>query len=142
MKAEERRARLRKDMAEEFAGGGLERASELPQPTADGHFLRMFGQGNRDFIGDSWSAPTVPQALLMLNSDFFDHVARSGSPLSDSLRGHNSSRDVARGAFLSVLTREPTQAELDACQQTLGDGRNPKALARMLLSTAEFVFQK
>ncbi len=142
MKAEERRARLRKDMAREFAGGGLERASELPQPTPDGHFLRMFGQGNRDFIGDAWSSSTVPQALLMLNSDFFDHVARSGSPLSDSLRGFNNVREVARGAFLAVLTREPTQAELDACKEALGDTRNAKALARTLLSTAEFMFQK
>jgi hypothetical protein len=142
MKAEQRRARLRNDMAKEFACGGLERASELPQPTPDGHFLRMFGQGNRDFIGDAWSASTVPQALLMLNSDFFDHVARSGSPLSDSLRGLNNIREAARGAFLTVLTREPTKAELDACQETLGETRNAKALARMLLSTAEFVFQK
>lgn len=142
MKAEQRRARLRKEMAKEFAGGGLERASELPQPTPDGHFLRMFGQGNRDFIGDAWSASTVPQALLMLNSSFFDHVARSGSPLSDSLRGANNIRDAARAAFLAVLTREPTQEEIDACQDTLGETRNAKALARMLLSTAEFVFQK
>lgn len=142
MQAEERRARLRKEMAQEFAGGGLERASELPQPTPDGHFLRMFGQGNRDFIGDAWSASTVPQALLMLNSDFFDHVARSGSPLYESLRGLNNIREVARGSFMAVLTREPTQAELDACQETLGDTRNAKALARTLLSTAEFMFQK
>jgi hypothetical protein len=142
MKADQRRARLRKEMAKEFAGGGLERASELPQPAPDGHFLRMFGQGNRDSIGDAWSASTVPQALLMLNSDFFDHVARSGSPLAESLRNLNNIRDVARGAFLAVLTREPTQEELDACQETLGDTRNAKALARMLLSTAEFMFQK
>ena len=142
MQAEERRARLRKEMAQEFAGGGLERASELPQPTPDGHFLRMFGQGNREFIGDAWSVSTVPQALLMLNSDFFDHVARSGSPLSDSLRGLNNIREVARGSFLAVLTREPTPAELDACQETLGETRNAKALARTLLSTAEFMFQK
>ena len=142
MKLEERRVRLRKEMAREFAGGGLERASELPQPTPDGHFLRMFGQGNREFIGDGWSSSTVPQALLMLNSDFFDHVARSGSPLSDSLRGLNNVKEVARGAFMAVLTREPTQAELDACKETLGDARNAKALARTLLSTAEFMFQK
>jgi hypothetical protein len=84
----------------------------------------------------------VPQALLMLNSDFFDHVARSGSPLASSLRDANNIRDAARGAFLAVLTREPTQEEIDACQETLGDTRNAKALARMLLSTAEFMFQK
>jgi len=142
MKAEDRRARLRKEMAKEFAGGGLERASELPQPTPDGHFLRMFGQGNRDFIGDAWSASTVPQALLMLNSSFFDHVARSGSPLAESLRNANNIRDAARAAFLAVLTREPTKEETDACQETLGETRNAKALARMLLSTAEFIFQK
>ncbi len=142
MKTDQRRARLRKEMAEEFAGGGLERASELPQPTPPGHFLRMFGQGNRDFIGDAWSASTVPQALLMLNSDFFDYVARSGSPLASSLRSVSNARDVARGAFLAVLTREPTPEELEACLETLGEARNPKMLARTLLSTAEFVFQK
>jgi hypothetical protein len=142
MKAEQRRARLRGEMAREFAGGGLERASELPQPAPDGHFLRMFGQGNRDFIGDAWSASTVPQALLMLNSSFFDHVARSGSPLADSLRSANNIRDAARAAFLAVLSREPTKEEIDACQETLGETRNAKALARMLLSTAEFIFQK
>jgi len=142
MKAEDRRARLRKEMAKEFAGGGLERASELPQPTPDGHFLRMFGQGNRDFIGDAWGASTVPQALLMLNSSFFDHVARSGSPLAESLRSANNIRDAARHAFLAVLSREPTKEEVDACQETLGETRNAKALARMLLSTAEFIFQK
>lgn len=142
LKGEQRRTRLRGDMAQEFAGGGLERASELPQPAPPGHFLRMFGQGGRDFIGDAWSASTVPQALLMLNSDFFDHVARSGSPLSESLRGLNNARDVARGAFMAVLTREPSPAELEVCLEILGEARNPKALARTLLSTAEFVFQK
>jgi hypothetical protein len=90
----------------------------------------MFGQGNRDSIGDAWSASTVPQALLMLNSDFFDHVARSGSPLAESLRGLNNIRDVARGAFLAVLTREPKQEELDALKETLGDTRNAKPLAK------------
>jgi hypothetical protein len=142
MEAEQRRARLRGEMAQEFAGGGFERASELPQPTPAGHFLRLFGQGNRDFINDNWSATTVPQALLMLNSDFFDHVARSGSPLNVSLRRSSSAREVARSAFLAILTREPEKAELDACIEILGESRNPKTLARTLLSTAEFAFQK
>ncbi|MFM2176940.1 MAG: hypothetical protein RL015_1038 [Verrucomicrobiota bacterium] len=142
MDAEQRRSRLRGEMAEEFAGGGFERASELPQPTPPGHFLRLFGQGNRDFINDNWTATTVPQALLMLNSDFFDHVARSGSPLNVSLRRSGSAREVARAAFLAILMREPEKEELDACIEILGESRNPKTLARTLLSTAEFAFQK
>lgn len=142
MSAEQRRARRMGEMAQEFAGGGFERASELPQPTPAGHFLRLFGQGNRDFIGDNWRATTVPQALLMLNSDFFDHVARSGSPLNVSLRRYTSAREVACGAFLTILTREPEKAEIEACIEILGESRNPKTLARALLSTAEFTFQK
>lgn len=102
----------------------------------------MFGQGNRDFINDSWSAPTVPQALLMLNSDFFDHVARSGSPLANALRGVTSPAEVVRAVFLAVLTREPTKAETQACLDSLGETRNPKLLAKTLLTTAEFAFQK
>ena len=58
------------------------------------------------------------------------------------VRNANNIRDAARAAFLAVLTREPSQEEIDACQETLGETRNAKALARMLLSTAEFMFQK
>lgn len=142
MKAEMRKTRKFGELAVEFSGGGFARASELPQPAPQGHFLRMFGQGNRDFMADSWSAPTVPQALLMLNSDFFDHVARSGSPLANSLRGITSPSEVIRAMFLAVLTREPTQNEIKACLDTIGETRNPKLLAKTLLTTAEFVFQK
>ena len=142
MKADERRSRKFGDLATEFAGGTLERASELPQPTPGGHFLRMFGQGNRDFINDSWRQATVPQALLMLNSDFFDHVARSGSPLSEAMKRASSPSDIIRAVFLAVLTREPSKAEIKTCLDTLGETRNPKALARTLLTTAEFAFQK
>ena len=102
--ADARKNRKFGELAIEFAGGGFQRASELPQPTPLGHFLRMFGQGDRDFIGDGWTAPTVPQALLMLNSQFFDHVARSGSnPLAESLKGITNSKDIVRNAFLAVL---------------------------------------
>ncbi len=142
MKADARRTRKFGDMAVEFAGGTLERASELPQPTPNGHFLRMFGQGNRDFINDSWRQATVPQALLMLNSDFFDYVARSGSPLNEATKRSSGVSDIVRSVFLAVLTREPSKAEIAACLDTLGETRNPKALARTLLTTAEFAFQK
>lgn len=142
MKDDIRKTRKFGELATEFSGGGFVRASELPQPTPQGHFLRMFGQGNRDFINDSWSAPTVPQALLMLNSDFFDHVARSGSPLANALRGVTSPAEVVRAVFLAVLTREPTKAETQACLDSLGETRNPKLLAKTLLTTAEFAFQK
>ncbi len=143
MKSGQRLARIRGDMAEEFAGGNLERASELPQPTPEGHFLRMFGQGSRDSINDNWSVPTVPQSLLMLNSEFFDKVARSNSPLMNALqRERGNPRSIIRYAFLATLSREPTAAEIKACLETLGESRNPKPLTRTLLTTAEFIFQK
>lgn len=140
--ADARKSRKFGDLAAEFAGGLFERASELPQPTPPGHFLNLFGQGNRDFIGDTWSASTVPQALLMMNSRFFDYVARSGRPLANALREARSPKDFVRNAFLAVLSREPTQEELAAALQTLAETQDPKSLARTLLTTAEFVFQK
>ena len=140
--AEARKNRKLGELAVEFAGGSFERASELPQPTPPGHFLRMFGQGNRDFIGDAWNASTVPQALLMMNSQFFEHVGRSGSPLSNALRGTTNPKEIVKNAFLAVLSREPTNAEIAAAFETIGETRNPKNLARTLLTTAEFVFQK
>lgn len=143
MKSRERLARSRGELAEQLAGGVLQRASELPQPTPEGHFLRMFGQGSRDSINDNWSVPTMPQALLMMNGELFDKLARSDGPLMNEVKKiRGNPQGIIRVVFLATLSREPTAAEMQACLDTLKESRNPKPLTRTLLTTAEFIFQK
>ena len=46
----------------------LTRASELPQPAGNEHFLRMFGQSERNFVvGATSLGGSVPQIMEMMN---------------------------------------------------------------------------
>jgi hypothetical protein len=52
-----------------FEGLTLARASELPQPAKEAHFLRMFGQSDRQVADGNSLEGGVPQVLMMLNGD-------------------------------------------------------------------------
>ena len=116
--------------------------ASVAQLTSRGSALTVTSIGEKHAAVSLGAGHVMPSVGRVTWQNYFDHVARSGSPLSESLRSANNIRDAARAAFLAVLTREPSQEEIDACQETLGETRNAKALARMLLSTAEFMFQK
>ncbi|MEQ1853571.1 MAG: DUF1549 domain-containing protein, partial [Chthoniobacteraceae bacterium] len=45
----------------------LARASELPQPAAETHFLRLFGQSDRLIADTATTDGSVPQALMLMN---------------------------------------------------------------------------
>src|SRR6185295_5094724 len=49
------------------AGMILARASELPQPAPETHFLRLFGQSDRLLSDTSTTDGSVPQALMLMN---------------------------------------------------------------------------
>lgn len=57
---------------------------------------------------------TVPQALLMLNSEFVNNAvaANPGGTLSEILRTRTTIADRVTGMYLAALTREPTITEL------------------------------
>jgi len=57
---------------------------------------------------------TVPQALLMMNSEFVNNAigANPGGTLSEILRSRESIADRVKGMYLAALTREPTIPEL------------------------------
>ncbi len=64
-----------KSLVGEFQGGTpqqrfgmiLARASELPQPAPETHFLRLFGQSDRLITDTSTTDGSVPQALMLMN---------------------------------------------------------------------------
>ena len=53
---------------------GLVRASELPSPAPNGHFLREFGQSDRETIQNANFDTSVAQALGLLNGKITDDV--------------------------------------------------------------------
>jgi len=119
----------------------LVRASELPAPSFDGHFLRQFGQSDREIIDASWANPTTPQALTMLNGPLFQLISADDSLLGKQMV-EAAPREQVRRVYLALLSREPSAAETDLVLQKLGsDGPHMwKSLAWALLNTRQFLF--
>ncbi len=124
----------------EFSSTELRRASELPQPTPEGHFLRVFGQSNREIADGAWRSGTVPQTLFMLNSTLFDVVVKKGTPLYQAI--NRDSGDAARldAAYLAILGRLPNLDEKRLISSTLNGTGNIELIAHTLLGTRQFLF--
>ena len=114
------------------------RASELPSPAPPGHFLRDFGQSDRQLIDNSNPAPAVPQALTLLNGFVDQHLLDPRSVLMKSRQRCGRSRAAVRFAYLGILTREPSALELgiflSAKPVLIGD------LVWTLVNSREFLF--
>jgi hypothetical protein len=94
---------------------GLMRASEITTPAPPGHFLREFGQSDREIIENSNRQASVPQALTLLNGVIYSAVFNSQSPLSKNLSRADTDEYKIQVLFLSLLNREPTKQEIMDC---------------------------
>lgn len=136
-------------MAEPLRPGGprregkeaqLLRAAELPQPAPPGHFLRVFGQSDRETIDNASREPAVTQALTLMNG-IDERLLAPNTPLARAVAtGDAATR--ARALWRAVLTREPTAAELRTAIAWLTahpDAAGLKDLAWALVNGAEFL---
>jgi hypothetical protein len=91
------------------------RASEIATPAPPGHFLREFGQSDREIIENSNKQASVPQALTLLNGVIYGAVFTPQSPLSQNLSRVSSEEEKIKVLFLSILSRVPSKNEIKDC---------------------------
>jgi hypothetical protein len=103
-----------------YKGITLRRASELPQPLPEGHFLRQFGQSDRNIISAGTTDGTVPQLLTLFNGPVTHMMLEAGSVINEeAVNAQPSARiDVI---FLSILGRRPTANERQIAYQEIRD---------------------
>ena len=79
--------RSMKDLRSEYGYKGelLARASEQPLPSPPGHFLREFGQGDREQIEAASTEGNVPQILAMFNGPVTHMMLEQGSVIYDDV---------------------------------------------------------
>ena len=127
-----------------YKGNILCRASELPSPVPADHFLRQFGQGDRETINGSQQDATVPQILAMFNGPITHVMLEEGSALVDNVVAIDSTRERLDAIFLSVLTRQPSSADrriaASELSKTRQDGVGYGNIIWGLLNTREFLF--
>ena len=127
-----------------YQGNVLCRASELPSPVPADHFLRQFGQGDRETINGGQQDATVPQILAMFNGPITHVMLEAGSALVDNLVAVDNTRERMEAVFLSVLARKPSAADRRAAasefSRTESDGKAFGNIVWGLLNTREFLF--
>ncbi len=120
------------------------RASEVGQPAPGGHFLRLFGQSDRELMDNSWANPTVPQALTLLNGPFHATLADPESAFSKLVDDQDTTVEKISATFVSILGRLPGRVETNAATNFVHDrsAENPYAdLAWALINTRQFLFK-
>ena len=124
------------------ASKGFMRTSELPFPAPRGHFLREFGQSDREAIENSSNSASVPQALSLLNGPFAEALSNPNSVLQLSLAGAESLDEKLNTLFLAVLSRKPTGAEraLFSSELEKNGGRAFETILWVLLNSQQFRF--
>ncbi len=127
-----------------YQGNVLCRASELPSPLPADHFLRQFGQGNRESIHTAEQEPTVPQTLAMFNGPITHVMLEPGSAIVDNVLAIDKTKDRIDAIFLSVLGRMPTQKDRLITAKELSQMKNDNVgygnIIWALLNTREFLF--
>ncbi len=121
---------------------GLLRASELPSPCPPEHFLRKFGQSSREVIEGGSSESDVTQVLSLING----HVEKtiigdSRAMVFKAVDAATNPEGKVEAAFLAVLTRKPTPAEMEIMLPEAKKGREGvKNIIYALLNSNEFIF--
>jgi hypothetical protein len=123
-------------------GRALARASELPQPAQDGHFLTEFGQSRRLLIDGSSKAGSVPQVLMLMNGSAQGMLTGSGSPVIAKIEKAATPDEKIDSLFLSIMNRKPTENEKAIAKREI-ESAGSEAFPNMvwaLINTREFIF--
>ena len=124
-----------------YKGQLLARASEMPQPLPADHFLRQFGQGDRELIEGATTEGTVPQILTMFNGPVTHMMLERGSVIFDNVIAAKSVNERIDVIFLSLLCRKPMASDRAIALRELREGAAGYGnVIWSLLNTREFLF--
>ena len=120
----------------------LARASESPLPLPPEHFLRQFGQGDRELIEAATTDGSVGQILTMFNGEITHMMLEKGSVIYDHVLRVTSVSDRINVIFYCVLTRAPRSSEDEVARQEIrsAGAAGYGNVIWALINTKEFLF--
>lgn len=117
------------------------RAAELESPAPRGHYLREFGQSDRETIENANNEASVPQALAMMNGSLLPQLLSPFSQLMLTVRKAPYPDDKIEAAYKTILSRKPTANEKAAWLKAQDNGlQDIQDLIFSLLNTQQFIF--
>jgi len=136
------KVRKEREKAYKYKGQLLVRASELPVPAPASHFLRQFGQSDREGIQTSSTGGSVPQVLQMFNGPITHMLLEKDSMMFKNVVAERNVNDGLDVIFMSILSRRPDANERKTAiaaiyeDQLIGFGN----IIWALVNTREFLF--
>ncbi len=118
------------------------RASELESPAPSSHFLRTFGQSDRNFIDTAHTNASVTQALALLNGQVHQHMWQEGTVLKSAVDAADTTDEKVDVLFHAIVNRPATSVECDLASQTIsryGD-HGLQMISWALINSPEFLF--
>ncbi|MFM7605617.1 MAG: DUF1549 domain-containing protein [Prosthecobacter sp.] len=117
------------------------RSAELESPAPRGHYLREFGQSDRETIENANSEASVPQALAMMNGSLLPQLLDRFSQLMLTVRKAQYPDEKVEAAYMTILSRKPTANEKAAWLKAQDNGlQDIQDLVFSLLNTQQFIF--
>ena len=117
------------------------RSAELESPAPRGHYLREFGQSDREIIENANNEASVPQALAMMNGSLLPQLLAPFSQLMLTVRKAQYPDDKVEAAYMTILSRKPTANETATWLKAQDNGlQNIEDLVFSLLNTQQFIF--
>jgi hypothetical protein len=137
-----------KGLISEYQGGKpqqrfgmiLARASELPQPAAETHFLRLFGQSDRLIADTNTTDGSVPQALMLMNGGAGKLISETNCAAVTAAGNAKTDEEKINSLYLAFLARKPTAEERPVATAALTTGLGISDIAWTLANTREFLF--
>ncbi len=120
----------------------LVRASEMSLPVSPSHFLRQFGQSDRELIAGGSTDGHVPQILTMFNGQISHKLLIEGTVIYDEVMAAPDLRDKIDVIFLSLLSRKPSRTDRKLAEAEI-QSNGPAGFGNViwaLLNTREFLF--
>jgi hypothetical protein len=120
------------------------RSADLRSPSPNGHFLRDFGQSDREIVENSSDDASVTQALTLLNGKVFSQLMNPFTAIARSMaaakeRGGDAVIDTV---YLSLLSRTATEDERAILREVAdnADATDRGDVLWTVLNTRQFFF--
>jgi len=97
----------------------LRRASEQNSPANADHFLREFGQSDRDLIDNSRKEASIPQVLNLMNGNLRWRLIDKHSPLAKAVIAEETLEQKIKTVYQAMLQRLPAAKEIVLCLNSL-----------------------
>lgn len=100
----------------------------MSSPADPEHFLRVFGQTDRQVLGETRDhAPNMRQALMMLNGRLTHEASRVGEfePMYALITEQKNLDAAVKLAYREILTREPSADEIKEAKSIIAGQKDP-----------------